>query len=691
MQKDNKELINIIGNLNNEIYELRNGSNLVSPMSKSSIDFLETERNAMNEAYESEISILKQEMLNEKNEFQKIINQLNFQKEELQNQLNEANNEMNKIINTNNNKTNNDNETDLKLKIDGLMEQLVMCKNEIQNQQHNFEKERLLFSEELKKKNAEHEKKFDFSQNNKVYLDEIKKLKNQLTIIQRNNEDANQMLQNEIIKNSQLEKSLKQKYDEISNQMLREQEQNSNYKTIFLTLQSYFNTNNFQDIISKLKVLFSERSEYLKAKSNFDQIQRLLHSEIEKNNQLNLKLHAMIPPNSNDEAEMANKFANMQQELNHLNGNRINDLESTIIELQRQNEKLAQQIKEKDEFIQQQKHVVELVQSEMEVFDKSGSNSIILNKDNVNEDEKRNLLLKIDDLQKEIKNLQTENQILQNESQNILQEKDNFQNIINNLQTENDTIKKEITNLQNENDMLHEKIRENPNSQEKIKNFDNNYNNELNLIRERIATMADNIDKINAEDHTQVSDHIVYMLRNIEENNFYDDLNKTINVIISENHEANLSKEQVVKSYDQMNLFLNKLKEIYDAIEDFNCLVDLLYDKKDNLEVLLLPDIERDINMSFGMKRSPMSNSPFRSLLDSPKIIRNTNSIQRSSNSNMNSVSSISVNQENADVVKLPKKTSRIPLSVRQNGIDQKNDIKRSRIPHFSEPKIKQF
>ena len=202
MDSKEKELIAIIGNLNSEIYDLKqnkekenstfkknminfvNFGNNSPMMSTSAVDFIETERIVTNETYENEIQLLNQKILMEKESsknaiesLQEKINIITAEKAGVQSELENANIKLlhlqklfeeQKLINSSkqiNNDSNFSSQIDktpqfelilkeneqLKIKVNDLTNQIQIRDNELQQQIQSNQTEREEFYAEIKR------------------------------------------------------------------------------------------------------------------------------------------------------------------------------------------------------------------------------------------------------------------------------------------------------------------------------------------------------------------------------------------------------------------------------------------------------------------------------------------------------------------------------------------------------------
>ncbi|OHT04229.1 hypothetical protein TRFO_28341 [Tritrichomonas foetus] len=743
---EKKELIETIGALNSEIYDLKESNRLLSesssPMSKSAFDFLETERNAMNEAYESEIKSLKQELNAEKESSKKIIdnlqkniNHLMSQQSTLQNELNSVQGQLSKCqskleeqqtINLaleEHSHLEYDRKSDNEV-IENLKQKVILLTSQIKEQEQIRQREQLNYTNEINKLTAQntnssqiyHNSHNNCSSNNgdiSSKNEEIFTLQNQLNIMKKNNNEINKILQQEINEKTKISQTLHQKQIDFSKQLSQIQKENADYKTIFTTLQSLFNTFDTTDIILSIQKLFAENAENSKIRENYHQMKRLLDDEIRKNNQLQLQLHSF--QNHPIQTNTTNSTSSSVNNENVLK-RKISQLENEIVELKQANSLLISQNKsndlsEKDNLIKEQENLIEKLNSKLEEFENSK-----LSDTRKYEESIQNCHLEILNLENKINQYEQEIQTIHINHQNEIEQLNSNINSNHSLSNSNSN----TLNTNDSNNFNTNKSSDSNTTNTTSSNGSNHADSEdYQIMKNRLLYAANLIDEI--ENKTQSSEALRMCLENFESDEFEANIKMFIDTFNFENNEGMLARSQVISAYDQICKFYESLKFIFDKVEIMNESINNLWMKRSIIDLLTDPNldqeygqnfnndyehdygqIDNEIDQEFGQEhqfekyegsfmsfnsntnrkanrggRLSHSNSPFKSLLDSPKINRNSSIIEHSP----------------AEVQNLPKKTSRIPLSTRQNGVlsNKQSYESRSKPSSVHEPKSRRF
>lgn len=799
MDSKEKELIAIIGNLNSEIYDLKqnkekenstfkkNMINFVnlgnnSPMmSTSAVDFIETERIVTNETYENEIQLLNQKILMEKESsknaiesLQEKINIITAEKAGVQSELENANIKLlhlqklfeeQKLINSSkqiNNDSNFSSQIDktpqfelilkeneqLKIKVNDLTNQIQIRDNELQQQIQSNQTEREEFYAEIKRlteNSISNTRSTQVNSNRNLEPEpEVKQTKSEITQLQSNLAYVNSALQKAIAENTRLTNNLHMTEKECSEKVQRAFEECAQYKAAFTSLQSLFNTDNRVDIMNEVTELYQK----CKNINNNDHLEQLLKEEKRKNEELHLMLHMgarissqnqqQSPPSSpQHENKPSNDGFLLQERIAQLEAEG-EELSRTIENANKNADALRNQIEEKNHIIEENEKLINSLRDEADSL-----RGAILSKEEELSHHNNSVINNNDSNSNKIDN--TNAQANESEMKELLA-------LVESLREENEDLRLTIGRKESGADMA--ELNSNSKSDQESNMIIQSLQNQIYQTQQKVLHIA-SVLKQTIEVPTPVFLSFIDLLEKVaipssnendEMNAFVSDVSTIAGLINIDYKTLSLVQNQCVSAYDQMTTFYAYLKKITDEVENFYCGFDALWEtvcSRVNMDQDNFIDMDDNANINNNFdanmneynysnnndnnfnanseadgemsktilqkrKRSPKTptgNSSFHSLLDSPKIYRNTLLDQNDENINngiydtnnnfndtdgftdvpslglkTNAQKSLLQNQQQTSSIsssKIPKASmknskSRIPLSSRQNTIEQK-------------------
>lgn len=799
MDSKEKELIAIIGNLNSEIYDLKqnkekenstfkknminfvNFGNNSPMMSTSAVDFIETERIVTNETYENEIQLLNQKILMEKESsknaiesLQEKINIITAEKAGVQSELENANIKLlhlqklfeeQKLINSSkqiNNDSNFSSQIDktpqfelilkeneqLKIKVNDLTNQIQIRDNELQQQIQSNQTEREEFYAEIKRlteNSISNTRSTQVNSNRNLEPEpEVKQTKSEITQLQSNLAYVNSALQKAIAENTRLTNYLHMTEKECSKKVQRVFEECAQYKAAFTSLQSLFNTDNRVDIMNEVTELYQK----CKNINNNDHLEQLLKEEKRKNEELHLMLHMgarissqnqqQSPPSSpQHENKPSNDGFLFQERIAQLEAEG-EELSRTIENANKNADALRNQIEEKNHIIEENEKLINSLRDEADSL-----RGAILSKEEELSHHNNSVINNNDSNSNKIDNSNV--QANESEMKELLA-------LVESLREENEDLRLTIGRKESGADMA--ELNSNSKSDQESNMIIQSLQNQIYQTQQKILHIA-SVLKQTIEVPTPVFLSFIDLLEKvaIQSSNENDDMNafvsdvSTIAGLINIDYKTlSLVQNQCVSAYDQMTTFYAYLKKITDEVENFYCGFDALWEtvcSRVNMDQDNFIDMDdnANINNNFDANmneynysnnndnnfnanteadgemsktilqkrkkspKTPTGNSSFHSLLDSPKIYRNTLLDQNDENINngiydtnnnfndtdgftdvpslglkTNAQKSLLQNQQQTSSIsssKIPKASmknskSRIPLSCRQNTIEQK-------------------
>lgn len=747
--EEKKELISIIGNLNNIIYEMKQEQKRTSDKSKrdtlsfaklgasspissnSEVDFLEIERNAMNEGYEAEIRSLKTELEEEKEkynhiirQFQSQIEQLNSEKAEIQENLdisaqtiknlNETIDEQNsknlylqgekELIQANIqiDKTQNqelvaeygklaqENEK-LRKQIEDLSYQFSLFESQLKDQIELNQKDRHFYTSEIQRitelsssVNEVIPNQYDESE----LLEENRQLKqNYESLTQNYNKGISEKLniQNEMIENRKA----------LSNQIKAQQEQSAESSALLISLKSLFRMDNSVDILSEINRIYNEYHRMpVQEKTAQD-----LRSELEQERRKNMELQSIIDAKPLFNLPIRREIVYHNPTTNQIPMNddgKILKLKNEIDEFRHQNEKLTIELNEvkqsTEATISQQKEVIANLSKENDEL----RGNVLSREELIH-----NYQCKIDDLSKQDNQPQTnyESQIEQ------------LANLVEKLTNENQELKD------------HQQPNETDDSDRLI-----------DLMRKRLFFISESM-KQRINNPTPAIENLIHLINEIillNSESLLEDSNQqfevdTISIVEqmnADNQTLAYCIQQLTNAYQQSVSYTKFMKIIYKQIEELNTRIDGIYEtvfsklgyheftnpqqqslpKETSFAASTgyeVPDDMEIMSMMQNQKRIPRTpdqpSTSFVSLLDSPKISRNVMDAEVEEQGNAESVTNVEPNPKStfrstSSSSRIPKfnppKNSKLrkPLAVRQNNADPNLMSPRMAPSHIPEP-----
>ena len=383
---------------------------------------------------------------------------------------------------------------------------------------------------------------------------------------------------------------------------------------------SFGNKNNIQN---------SNTSDLIKTKKNNDNMEKLL------NENKNLKSQIATLLLSKESNNLINELNKKLQEENEKLNNELKEKEIIIDILKKPPESFEEtknQYKEEEkndisennlnnEDIKSEKNIIN---EDKNIIIENNSNKDVqsnISENNLNNDERKKLETEIDFLDYEL-NVMENQKIVKNIFNNINQ--NNIDNIQLILEVENEKLKKENNN---NNKQLKDEI-------EKVNRLEMNYKNEINMLNETIIQLKSNLEKIKQENKI-LNDKVIYNKNQLQINNFNIKIehNEGMDMIIKtesnkEKEEINILKKKnldLIEENKQLCELIQELKyNISKEKEDFIIILRSTFDKflsetkidnknKEYLKLVLklLEYSEEDINYIFSILEGKKKNKVF--------------------------------------------------------------------------------
>lgn len=688
-ENEKSELISIIGQLNSEIFDLKqkdepknsnnskNIKNFVnSPMmSSSAVEFIETERNAMSEAYEADIQSLKRELQIEKDtskntiqSLQEKIDIISSKNEETQNELEKANSQIldlqklleeqrslnlvYKSLSSNRESQDALDNSEMLLKFEKVLKENEELKEEVDNlsKSNRFNEEEL--QKQIEKNNSDREK----------FLAEVKRLtENPLIKVDYESSNSHQDLENEkerlATENLQLRSNLAHMASALKKATIQNTrtlndfdyvefqskvEECAQYKAAFASLQALFNTDNKKEIISEVNRLYQNA----KRSVDYEHMQKLLKDEMKKNEELRLMVYMgakvqseekrQTPPSSpHFEDHQSNDAFLLQERLSQVEAEK-EDLARTVHKINENCETLRTELSQKDQIIEDKLQTIknlqdeadklrgEILSHEEQLSIKNESSNQDSNKAN-NEAEMKELLSLIESLR---------------------EENDELRLTIGRKESESSTVSQNPTPTPSQNQNSDQELEyQNKLLQFQLSQIQQKVLHIANALRQRVEIPTPSFNSF-----TEFLDEKV-ITPPCEESEISSFAEEAINIASQLNTDyrtLNLVQDQCVSAYLQISRFFGDLKNISDKVENFYCGFDAIYEKvcgyfnygqgnffgadenlndDDNFELNMNQKTTStpidDGNMMQGFQKPTHGNASFVSLLDSPKIYRN--------------------------------------------------------------------
>lgn len=626
--EEKKELVAIIGQLNNEIYDLErnnrsrntnNTKNTISfvnlgknspMMSSSAVDFLEIERSAMNEAFEAEIQSLKRDLMNEKEtsknkieSLKETINTISKEKDEIQSKLEssiaqishlqklldeqqslnlayksmnisaaEKNSSPNSEIIYELEKITKENEG-LREKINDLSKTIHFRDIELQKQIQTNQTERDNYYAEIKRLTENSSSNMDFETHSSIAEIENQRIRSENIQLRSNLAHISSALQKAVAENSRLTDSLHMTEKKCSSKIQIALGECAKYKTTFASLQSLFNMENESDILMEINKLYQNSQ----SKYNYEHIEMLLQDEIRKNEELRLIVHmgASIPSTNNfqsppsspkHENANSNDAFLLQERVAQLEAEK-EDLSRTLNDSNENCEFLRNQLAQKDHTIEENKNVIKRLQNEADT----------LRGEILSQEEK--LSQKMAD--EESIQTNSNNSQKENEMKELLL-------LVESLREENDELRLTIGRKESEIDTIpsNQNPDQNPNFAQGSDFLIQSLQTQISQIQQNILFVASALkQKVDMPTPAFASftefleEKVVTPLSEDGEINIFAEEATALAEQISFDYKTLcLVQNQCVSAYDQMNKFFADLKTISDKVENFYCYFDSIWE-----------------------------------------------------------------------------------------------------------------
>lgn len=555
-----KEYIGIISQLNNEIYDLQEKLG----NEDTNADFLELEKQAHIDALKTEINNLKQSNESYQKEIEAMRSQmlsgfLHGQSGEnsLQDRLSSES---------------------LNSKIKMLEEQLENANYEIIKQKEELKSNKEFYVKEINRISNENKTSLEnIMQTNQEYGTsdgEYNKLLSDYKAMKNNNLEINSILQKEINERFNVSRKLNELQSKYEKNLMKIQNENAEYASVFFSLKSMFNTSDSSQIISKIHNLLVDNGQTCDIDNEIKTLRESLENEIEKNR----KLNDILNDKNLQDIELENTKLKERIEILLIQNKESNKSSFDEIQnkFQQDNKQLQKTIKKLENLNNKMKGEIESLQQEKE------------------ESEKENTKIK------------QEKEELMKENAKIKQEKED-------LIKDNNKLQFEIENMKNEKEKL---VKETPNNSSSFIVSDNQIQETLFEISQYFA---------NLEVQNSLTTAISVLLSSIGsgEEDYKEPLSNLENAAQNSNK---IVLNLMIKTFDQISVFQTTLQYIQGQI---NMLADQLDSYQEKQELIAnpklnqpskntkpstkhkskskipLPDSKFDITKSFSPRQSP--------------------------------------------------------------------------------------